>query len=544
MRRTLVFLSALTSLAGCSNSSTEFWLQKPDLLPMVALDDRVAFVDRVSATAFVLDPGDPSLVPQRVPVGTAPVSAAKHTGSNRLLVVSGGSRGSAAKAAVAPQLTVLDPTGAPPASLDLDSRFDGLAQSQEGRYAILYHTSSSQDGNGGTLFNPNDLVVVDFGATPTGAPTSTPRSIRSLGGVPSSIRFSPEYPFPTLGARRMAVVLSQSYVTLLDLYDLTRSEISIPLCAVTSACSYVVDDVVFDPSNLAIYVRVDGASDVFAIALSETGSGGYQASLSMLAVGATASDMALYRTGKDARLAVLAPDAKRLVIIEPSTGSSTTVSMAIPANKIVPFTTPSTDPTDPRPRDRGMLVDLVHGSNSVLFADFEQVESAGSIGLAQYSIRGSATDVVSLNAPGMAMLMFGKSMGNAVLSVVKLGTQSFFDFNSSSALGTPYLDSVGNRLWSVDSPDQGASSSGVHYLDIGSTSTQAPPTVWLDQTIVGITALAKPNGADQVRYLVLAHPDPNDFGNLTFVDADNPKRATARTAYGFLLSSYLERSQP
>ena len=43
---------------------------------------------------------------------------------------------------------------------------------------------------------------------------------------------------------------------------------------------------------------------------------------------------------------------------------------------------------------------------------------------------------------------------------------------------------------------------------------------------------------------MVGQDDPDAIGNLTFLDADQPDRATARTAYGFLFSNYLEREQP
>jgi hypothetical protein len=375
----------------------------------------------------------------------------------------------------------------------------------------------------------------------------TPKAIRSLGGVPDGILFSPDYGFPSAGVHRFAVVLSQNYVTLVDLYSLARSEISIPLCSATSNCTYKVEDVVFDPSNLGMYVRLTGTKDgtgvkdIFQITLTDTATGDFRASLSMLAVGSAPADMVLYGVGKLARLAVVAPDSKSLVVIDPNTSSSVSVSMAIPANRIVPFDGGS----------RAMLLDLNRGSTSVLFADFGVVQTAGGLPLGQYSIRGAATQVNSLVSQGIALLWFGKSASGAILSVVSLTqTPSFFDYNSSSALGTPYLEvrDSSSRLWSVDSPSDGlpAPNSGLHYLDVlAGASKNNPTTIWLDQTIRSITALTKPS-ANGTRYLVLEHnPSSQDpYGDLTFVDADNPERATARTAYGFLLTDYLGRTQP
>ena len=70
---------------------------------------------------------------------------------------------------------------------------------------------------------------------------------------------------------------------------------------------------------------------------------------------------------------------------------------------------------------------------------------------------------------------------------------------------------------------------------------------WLDQDITSIVPLATSSTerkSDLTRYLVVGHNDPDGIGNLTILDAENPDRANARTAYGFLLSNYLEREQP
>jgi hypothetical protein len=560
MRRGLTTLAlALAGVSACSGSSTEFWQPKNALLPMVALDDRIAYVDKTSATAFLLDPGSPSLEPSLVPVGKNPLIAVKHTGSNRLFVVSAGDRGSTSTEPVKPQLALVDPASFdPPGTLTLDSRFDGLAQSTDGQFVVLYHTSSTQDANDGALFNPNDLVVLDF-ENPNGMPKATPKSIRSMGGVPTSpngspIQFSPLYNFQA-GSRRLAVVLSNNYVTIFDLKNLGRSEISVPLCPTSGACNYSVNQVVFDPDNLNIYIRVEGAKDIYQVTLTDLGLGNlasegndFNASLSMLAVGASATDMRLYGTGKDARLAVVAPANRSLVIIDPNTSRSVTAGLEIPANGIIPFAAPSLDAKDPAPRNVALLVDTQRGSSSVVFADLESVESSGDQARQAFTIRGSVSGVLALPEQGMAILLYGRSSGGAALSVVDLVGRSFFDFNSASGLGDTWnielRGTAPSRLWSVDSPDDGAkASSGIHFMDLSVSGSQTNPTVWLDQTISSITALAKPS-SDGRRHLVLENPDPNTYGNLTLLDADNPDRATARSARGFLFTNTLGRTAP
>ncbi len=557
MRRGLLVLALALGVSACGDSDTEFWQPENVLLPMVPLDDRIAYVERTSATAFLLDPGSSSLEPTLVPVGKNPVAAAKHTGSNRLLVVSGGDRGSTSTEPVNPQLTLVDPaSSASPGTIALDSRYDGLDQSADGQYAVLYHTTANQDANDGALFNPNDLVVLVF-ETPSGMPKATPKSIRSMGGVPSSpsgspIQFSPTYNFQA-GPRRLAVVLSQNYVTIFDLANLERGEISVPLCP-ASACNLSVNQVVFDPDNLNIYIRSEGAKDIYQVTLTDLGPGSlgkgendFRASLSMLAVGASATDMRLYGSGKDARLAVVAPANRNLVIIDPNTSRSVTAALEMSASGIIPFTAPSLDPNNPTPTNKALLVDTQRGSASVVFANLGSVESSGDQAHEAFSIRGSVRDVLALPEHGMAILLYSQSSGGAALSVVDLVNQSFFDFNSARGLGDTLnielRDSGPSRLWSVDWPDDGKANSGIHFMDLSANVSQAHPTVWLDQTISSITALPKPS-SDGRRYLVLENPDPNTYGNLTILDADKPERATARGARGFLFTNYLGRTAP
>jgi hypothetical protein len=486
----------------------------------------------------------------------------RHTGSNRLLVLSAGENGSSSKTATPPQFLIVNPSTAEVSSHDdLATVFDGLAQSADGKFAVLYHDPDSKVATGSGLFNPNEMVVVDFSANVAGTPTVMPKSIRSLGNVPTSIRFSPVY--SRRSEHRLAVVFSQSYLTLFDLLNLSQPEISLPLCLTGSSCNYKVEDVVFDPSSFKLYVRVAGARDIYQVSLTESETPDttlkytLSASLSMLAVdpSASATDMVLYGADKDARLAVLAPGSKRLVIIDPSTSNSTSVSLAIPASKLVPFLTPSIA-AGTKPKNQALLLDVQGSSNSALFADFGSTDAAAGTSVKQYSISGGVSQVVPVSAysdatpgaPNVAILLFNNrsSGSDTVMSVVNLDTRSFFDFSSTMALTSSYLEvhqaTATGRLWSLISPDDGTSSpdSGIYYRDVPSSGSSAP-TVWLDQTIKSITPLSDAGG---VRYLVLGHVDPTGYGNLTLLDARTPERATARTAYGFLFTDYLGRNQP
>ena len=545
-RRFLVLSLLLAPLAGCDNATPEFWRPTNDLLPMVALGDRVAFVERNSQTAFLLDPADTAFKPRMVRVGKAPVAAVRHNGSNQMLVLTHGETGSASVTAIPAQLQVID-ANASLATYPLAARFDSLAQSADGRFVILYHSSSTQNASDTGLFNPNEMTIVDFTPPPPatqGVPKLTTKSIRSMGGVPTRIEFSPSYAFQA-GARALAVVLSQSYVTILDLDNADRTEISVPLCSQGTGCTYSPDQILFDPANANIYVRASNAKDIFQIALTDFGAvrtiGGndFLASLSMLSVGANPASMVLYGSGPSARLAVLAPANKSLVIIDPSTSHTLNIATSIPANVIVPFTVLEQPTTL---KYMAMLVDTLTGSTSVVIADLQKVETESGLATTTSPLHAAANDVRPLVDQGIAVLVLGKYGAISAFTVVEFGAiPKFVEITVDNSFANPYFE-VRNpsRLWGVDS------GTGLGYLNLVARPKEANlvhNSIWLDQTITSIQALDQLS-SDGIRYLVVGQSDPNQIGNLTFLDADNPDRATARTAYGFLFSDYLERGQP
>ena len=557
--RFLVLSLLLAPHAGCDSSNPSFWQPKNDLLPMVALDDRVAYVEKNSHTAYLLDPADASFTPRALSVGKAPIAAVKHNGSNQVLVLSQGDSGSASVAPIQPQLQIVDANpNVVPAAYQLAGRFDGLAQSVDGRFVVLYHTSSTQDASDTGLFNPNEMTIVDF-TKPLNPKAPLPtKSIRSLGGVPSRIEFSPPS-IAQAGVPPLAVVVSQNYVTILDVETTGRSEISIPLCAQSTGCTYSPDQILFgtvdlldpkspfgptNPKILNIYVRAVSSKDIFQIALSigteADGTIDLNASLSLLSVGANPTSMVLYVSNDGPRLAVLAPTSKSLVIINPSTSQTLRVAAtSIPANVIVPFTVPNSDGTQ---RNEAMLVDTLNGSTSALFADLGLVETSGGLEISDSPLRAAASDVWPLVDQGIAVLVLGKPTAISSFTVVEFGaTSKFVDITASSGFGNSYLETLApSRLWGV------ADATKLSYVNLGTRAgedTLAPQFVWLDQGITNIQALGT-KGVDGIRHLVVSHSDPDSIGNLTFLDADHPARATARTAYGFLLSNYLDRGQP
>ena len=556
MRRALLLSLLLAPHVGCDDSNPKFWQKPNDLLPLVALDDRVAYVERNSQMAFLLNPADPSLKPAMVGVGTAPVLAVKRNGANKMIVLSRGDSGSSTARAISPQLQVIDGATAASTTYPLVGRYDGLTQSSDGRFAVLYHASSKSTSDSG-LFNPNEMTIVDFNTpSPTADATLTPKSIRSLGGSPQRIEFSTLSTFPSGKQRQVAVVLSQNYVTIFDLAHPTEDEISVPLCAQSTNCTFDTQQILFEDTQDAqskkinVYVRASNASDIFQVAVAESpdptsGLPVLHASLSMLSVGANPDAMALYQItdltkpgNLLTKLAVLSSTSKRLVIIDPTTSHTLSIATAISVDAMVPFTVTAAGST----KTEALLVDTLNGNKSVLFADLEQVETTGGLAVTDYPLSAAANDVHVINKD-LVVLMAGKYASSTAFTVMTLSSRSSTDIAADSQLGSPYFESVEGypaRMWNA------YQSTGLTYLNLTAGTTGASLVtnlVWLDQGISGIQALAG-TGPSTPRYLVISHADPDHAGNITFVNADAPDRATARTAYGFLYTNYLQRAQP
>ena len=559
MRRVLLLSLLLAPHVGCDDSNPKFWQKPNDLLPLVALDDRVAYLEKNSQTAFLLNPADPSLKPAMVGVGKAPVLAVKRNNANKMIVLSRGDSGSSTVQAISAQLQVIDAATAASTTYPLVGRYDGLAQPSQGRFAVLYHTSAQATSDSG-LFNPNEMTVVDFDTpSPTSIPPSditlTPKSIRSLGGSPQRIEFSTLGTFPSGKPRQIAVVLSQNYVTIFDLAHPSEDEISVPLCAQSTNCAFDTQQILFEdaPSTQSkkvnVYVRASNTGDIFQVAVAEivdpTSGPALHASLSLLSVGANPDAMALYQIGDATntgnsvtKLAVLSSTSKKLVIIDPTTSHTLSITTSIPVDTIVPFRVTTAGST----KTEALLVDTRYGTKSVLFADLGQVETTGGLAVTDYPLSAAASEVHVINND-LVVLMAGKYAVGTAFTVMTLSSRSSTDIAANSQLGSPYFESFDAspaRMWNA------YQSTGLTYLSLTAGTSGASLVtnlVWLDQGISGIQALAG-TGVGTPRYLVVSHPDPDNVGNITFVNADAPDRATARTAYGFLYTNYLNRAQP
>ena len=536
MKRAYLLPCLLVLPLGCHDDAASSDSSSRAVLPMVALDNSVAYVNSTSGSTFLLDPANLAVRPRIVATGKSPIAAGKRKGVDQLLVLTHGDQGSDSTAAEPARLVVVDPaSAAASASYDLPGRYDQLAQSDDGLFALLYYGSASSGASGSMLYNPNDLAVVTF----DGNKPLASRPIRSLGSVPSSVTFSPR---STLFGhlRTLAAVLAPNYVTLLDLDNANHSEITIPLVA-DGTQTVTPDQVLFDMARTSIYVRAEGSNDIFQISLAQTTPAAtgndFRVSLSLIGSGSAPSDMVMFGTGDSARLLVTAPYARQIVILDPTTGNATSIPTAAQVNRILLFQ--GTSPKSSQVQDRAMLVGVGTGATALVFADLKDIEAAQGLALESWSIPAPVTGITPL--PGnLALLSYQYASGGATLSIVNLADRTIEPIGSSGALQDVTVEAtVQSRLWGTDGANR------LEYLDIvdHGHGPLFSAEVLVDQPIASISPLAS-KSADGKRYVVLEMQDPMSLGYLTVLNADQPDRKGARSAYGFLLTDYFERGQP
>jgi hypothetical protein len=531
-RRSAV-LAALFAL-GCGSDLDDY--QKPEeILQPVALDHSVAYIERSSATAFVLDPADPALAPRLAAVGKNPVLAVRRSGQDELLVLAQGQRGEAGVTPEDASLTLVPSAGQTARRINLGARFDGFSQSDDGRFAVLRFASNQSQGE--VLFNPNEIAVVDLAAA---VPAAVGRTLRSFGGVPLAVTFSPALTLPAEGGRslRLGVALSDGYVTLFDLEHGERTEITVSLTLPDDHRMLRPVQVLFeqlDPTrDPTLFVRAEGSNDLFALSLASvpaaerTPQGNdFRPVLSLLGVGAPVADMQVF-AGPDgsARLLVLAPGRQQALVIDPTTSRTTPLALGMPATRIVLFAAPA--PGQPDARPRALLVPM-QGPAELGFLDLDQVEDLRSRNLDTRTMGAAADDLVASIDHGVVIVEHANRAG---LSVIDLAHRTV------APLVTGWLGDVAlgpapaNKLWIAS-----GNSNRLGYLELPALSAG---DVRLDAPVQTIFPLAP--SPDGKRRVVIDHR--HSGGRITVLDADDPQRATARGVSGFLYVDLLQRRVP
>lgn len=492
---------------------------------------------------------------QSVPIGHGEVAVTPSPDGTSLLVLATGDSPAGAPSAQA-SLTLVTPAASGPGFSSqryvMQAPMPNLAVDPLGRYAVAYAGSSAQTT---FLENKDEIVIFDLTLPPSTsatAPNPVFRSLRSFGGTPQKLTFTPQLSMASGSTypakRRLLVVESEIDVTLLDLTDAFKpvppSEITVRLTSGTSAKQITPAGVSVDPGDGAqslprIAVGSSNDTNVFTLTLEEAIPNGpadddFLPSLNLTDIGGVPSDLAFVRTDAGLRLAALVPTKESAVLVEPDTSVTTSVALQAPYTNLS-LVTSDIDPT--ATGDVAMLWNATTPGGAAAL-------TTGTAGVALWSLSKSvgqpygSVDVLDVS-PAIEQVLAVPSP-NQQLKILELSNGSgFYVLDLGNGTAAPLETSQtaalevapdGQRLWAF--AQGGTNLAVIDFAATDALSMLAPIQLSTELPISAVFDVARPGGG---RSLIAIH----DVGTIgaTIFDALNPTQTPPHRASALLLEA-------
>lgn len=545
-RGVLGAIAAIALNASCGPLSPT-WTQSLAVLDPVAVENGLVYVEPDRSRVAVLDLSTRTPQVRHAPVGPRAISAIRRPGTQEVLVLAQGERGAPGVEPVPGSLSVVDvapnATGAitTPKQYSVRSPFNAMAVTPDGKYAVIHFTPSQSLER--LLFNPNEIAVVDLTRPPVARvdaanPVLNPigRTVRSFGGIPNRVLFSP--PISIMGEMRtLAVVVSESYITLIDLQHLDRQETTVRLTLPEDARAIIPEQVLFDfaGEQKNIYLRASQSNDVYVVHIADEapvmGSNDFRVTINQLAAGRVPSDLALFGEGASRRLLVVSSGSREVRVVDTTSNAITTLALDAPVQRALLFNGPS--PRDPVASQRALLYSDQEADNAraVSFVDLTAIEQRGAQNIETVQLGRPVRFALPL--PEQNTILFEHSVVTAQgrLSLLNLYQRATSPILAEVSLQGAQFSSDRRLLWVAP---RGIDRVG--YVDLADFH---PGEIRMDATVSGVIPL--PVGMDMRERVVAIHPDAS--GYVTLIDAMALDRRTAVSARGFLLTDALAGGQ-
>jgi hypothetical protein len=523
----------MASLAACGGRAGDLENAVSLIDPPLALDEQVVMVDKASHRALLLEvTGDsPESTPLVVDLPRAPTATFRRNGNNEALILCEGQRATTSEDEAPAVLAALRSDGKL-RKFQVGNPFDRLEQSDDGRYALLFKSGTT----GRLLDNPNEIAILNLDKDPAvkGNGAVTLHTLASSGDTPQSVVFSPE--MTILGtSRRLAVVMSNASVSILDLSNLDRRETTVQL---SSAGQSTVrpEQVMFNGSGTLPELYLRGTTtDVFVFTLTERPGGitdstgalhnDFKPAIDQLGVGFTPNDMALYGEGADARLLVVS-SGNQASVVDVSTSQVASVQLPSTATQVLLF-----DGESPRDRETAKRALLYQPSgSSVMFLDLADLDSRGNRNVEEVALDGDIASLTPLALDSTSPTQRPQALiihSGGGVSLLDLQARTVAPFKTTTKLTGALFDESRGRLW--------VAPQGQPYVGLLDLATGDTPELLLDADVDQLVPLWKGGK------VVATHA--GSAGYLTVIDAVKPKRDSAKSVRGYLLAGLLERGQ-
>ncbi len=492
----------------------------------VGLSGCVAVVDDNERRVMLLTPRmDQELDRSFVAVGRKVQSALPSPDLSRLFVLSAGDIPRRSERDERASLTVIEGAGPKRGSsqrYELAAPKSGVSIDPQGKWIALYAS-----GTDAFVENPNEIVLIDLEAPPS-ADNPVTTTLRSFGGRPQRLTFSPSLRLPE-GPRRLLVVETEGDVSILDL-DHARSksprpEVTVRLSSSDSATLIRPAQVVFDDGeadrndDARIGIRLANDANVVTLQLGKrttvSGENDFYPKINLTDVGGLASDIAFVRTDGGLRLSALVPSRSSAVLVEPDTSLTTPVSLPAPYARMSLITdvVGSAAPTDVA------LLWSAAGKGGVAFWQLGKTSGTPYRSVEVVGLPSTVTSVQDLPKPRteLKVLSMGGSNGFYVLDLASRTAAPLLTQSSAALISAP----DGGRMWAYSL--QGTKLSSVSLPKLH------PVQLVIDRPIFAAYEVRRPEGG---RALVALHSQ-GALGATVF-DADSPD-AGSRLFSGLLL---------
>lgn len=528
-RRWLLTGTVVSFLAFGCGDRPEIWDIEPVVVAEVGLAGSFALVDDAAHEVSLLTVGpDLQLKSVRREVGVNVVATQASADGSKLFVLTRGVHPRRTAEDQRPALWVYDGTGSGQllAVYSVTSALGALAVDPLGQFVIVYSSGSS----GGFVQNENELIIIDT-TQPPSASNPVARTLRSFGGTPQRLTFTPALALPA-GERRLLVVETDRDLALLDLNHLERPEITVKLSAerevrpagiaFTAGQPEVADDT-------RIAVRTTSESSVYLLTLgpqtNPQAPHDFAVQINIVGLSAVPHDIAFVQTDAGLRLAALQPSRRLATLVDPDTNVTSDVQMPQSYGRLKLITDQITN------EPSGPDVALLWGGPESSGAGLAFWSLGKSVGQSYRSIEAlpglgeQFSEVLSVPAPHQELKILisaGSYAAGGHVYVLNLANRTAFPLRVQGHDLAYSVSADGQRAWFYD-----RGSTDLALVDL---ATVHPEVITVDRAISSVFDVqTHPQGG---RALVTVH-DQFAFGATVF-NAFAPDPVTARSYAGLL----------
>lgn len=526
MKRAIASFVCAAALYGCGDRPSAWDAEVGLPLTSVGLSGSVAVLDSSLDRVVMLTARDnQGLVTSKLPVGKSPAVMQASPDGSSLFVLSDGIQPRRSPDDELPSLTLIDGGMTPTvkARWTLGAPARDIAVDPLGEWVVMH-------GAHGVVANPNELILVRT-SDPASAPIS--KTIRSFGGKPRRISFTEKLSVPRGEARRFLVVETDYDVSLVDLLEPERSEVTILLPKRADGLSATPVEVVShdgepdDVTDARIAIRLAGDSNVVIVELSPPANGEdktFQATINVADVGGTPSSIAFVRTDGGLRLAALVPNKQIAALVDPATTVIENVTLSAPYDGMSLVTEKVTDV--PLASDIALL--FGRDSTKIAFWSLGKATGMPYRSLDAYDIGASISKVQDVPGERHAHLKLLETTESSRFYVLDLNARQSFPLLANADGFDLLVAPDGDRAWAFR-----AGSNELAKVDLDDLH---PTSLTIERPLHAVWDVKRADGG---RSLIALHAAaPNDGAaslGATVLDSLSPDTASSRFYPGLLL---------